>query len=427
MKIAIAGYGVEGKASYDYWSKDSQNQLTIVDASEQLTGLPDGVATLTGPGVYEQLNGYDLVIRTPGLNPKHIATDGKIWSVTNEFFAKCPAPIIGITGSKGKGTTASLVASILKAAGKNVHLVGNIGVPALQVLDQITADDIVVYELSSFQLWDIEYSPQTAAVLFIEQEHLDVHPTMEDYVSAKANIARYQTADEILVYDADNTYAQSIASQSEAIKIGYPSGLTTHVKDGFFWNGEQKLCSVESLKLVGEHNVQNAIAAIDSCWQYVQDGEIIGQGLASCEGLDHRLKVVARVGDIVYVDDSIATTPGSAIAALKSFDGPKAIILGGSSKGSDFSELAQELLQHDVHALLIGEEATTIAAACDEAGFLGYKLVEFTDMDALVQLSVESLGSTGTVLLSPSAASFGLFKNYVDRGDQFIAAVQRLG
>lgn len=426
MKIAIAGYGVEGKASYDYWSKDPQNQLTIVDGAEHPFDVPEGVPTVTGPDAFKQLNGYDLVIRTPGLNPQHITTDGKIWSITNEFFAKCPAPIIGITGSKGKGTTASLIASILKAAGKTVHLVGNIGVPAIQALDDIATDDIVVYELSSFQLWDVEYSPQTAVVLFIEQEHLDVHPTMEDYVAAKANIARYQTSKDILIYDAGNTYVQAIASQSEAIKIGYPSTLTTHVKDGYFWNGEQKLCSVDNLQLPGEHNVQNAIAAIDAVWQYVQDGQVIGKGLADFKGLEHRLKIVGKVGDITYVDDSIATTPGSAIAALQSFDGPKAIILGGSSKGSDFTELAQELLRHDVYALLIGKEAAAIAAACDTAEFSKYRVIEYTDMDTLVQQATASLNSRGTVLLSPAAASFGLFKNYADRGDQFIAAVQRL-
>ena len=136
MKVAIAGYGVEGVANYDYWSKDPVNDITIVDQGE--ITVPDGVKTLLGPDVFEQLNGFDMVIRTAGLAPYKIKTDGKVWSATNEFMTKCPAPIVGVTGTKGKGTTSSLIASILKAAGKKVWLVGNIGVASLEVLDQIS-------------------------------------------------------------------------------------------------------------------------------------------------------------------------------------------------------------------------------------------------------------------------------------------------
>ncbi len=157
MKIAIAGYGVEGEANFAYWSKDPSNEIVIVDQKAiPDRPLPQGVATILAPNAFEQLDGFNLVIRTAGLPPRNIKTNGKIWSATNEFFAKCPADIIGVTGSKGKGTTASLIASILEAAGRKVWLVGNIGQPGLEVLDQIHPEDIVVYELSSFQLWDVE-------------------------------------------------------------------------------------------------------------------------------------------------------------------------------------------------------------------------------------------------------------------------------
>lgn len=428
MKIAIAGYGVEGEENYTYWATDPANELTIVDESTTPKHpLPDGAATTLGEGAFSKLNGFDLVIRTAGLAPHKITTDGKIWSATNEFFAKCPAHIIGVTGSKGKGTTASLIASILEAAGRKVWLVGNIGVPALSVLAQVSPDDLVVYELSSFQLWDLQKSPHTAVVLFIEQEHLDVHRDMDEYVEAKAQITRHQTENDRLVYNAENQYARRIAESSAAQKTGYPSDDAAHIQNGVFYYGSQPLCPVTSLSIRGEHNQQNALAAIDAVWGYTQDAAAIEAGLRAFRGLPHRLAYVATVNDVEYYDDSIATTPGSAIAALHDFaDKPKVIILGGSYKGSDFTELAKELTRHDVRAILIGDEAARIAAACDEQGFKAYEIIDNATAEIFTKRAAELAVPGGVVLLSPAAASFGLFKNYVDRGEQFIAAVKGL-
>jgi len=435
MKIAIAGYGVEGQENLAYWSQDPTHEITIVDErADAGATYPHGISTLLGPGVFQNLQGFDLVVRTAGLAPHKIQTDGKVWSGTNEFFAKCPAPIIGVTGSKGKGTTSSLIASILEAAGKKVWLVGNIGIPALSILSQIQPDDIVVYELSSFQLWDIEKSPQVAVVLFIEQEHLDVHRDMEEYVAAKANITAHQSGDDLLVYSANNQYAEHIAALSEAQKVPYPSsqGAYVHMYDDMFCYGEYNaICSVNELRIPGEHNQVNALAAISAVWPFTQDAEAIKTGLNNFHGLPHRLSFVAEVSGVRYYDDSIATTPSSAIAALRAFrTESKVIILGGSSKGSDFSELAQELTRHAVRALLIGEEAERIAVACETAGFRNYEIIAQvpanTVADVAVRRAAELSQPGGVVLLSPAAASFGLYKNYADRGDQFIAAVEAL-
>lgn len=436
MKIAIAGYGVEGEENYKYWSTNPANELTIVDErSETGKPLPAGAFSILGEGAFAQLNDFDLVIRTAGLALYKLTTTATVWSATNEFFAQCPAQIIGVTGSKGKGTTASLIASMLEAAGKKVWLVGNIGVPALGVLSQVQPDDIVVYELSSFQLWDLQRSPHTAVVLFIEQEHLDVHRSMEEYVEAKAQITRHQQSSDTLIYNADNDHARHIADASVAQKIGYPSDSHAHIKDEAFYYGEQRICAVTSLSLPGVHNKQNALAAIDAVWGYTNDVVAIEAGLHAFKGLAHRLAYVATVDGVDYYDDSIATTPASAIAALRTFAGkPMVIILGGSSKGADFTELAKEMTQHSVRAILIGDEAQAIAAACDANGFVSYEILEnataqlFTQMAAEVfaQRPEEVAKTGGVVLLSPASASFGLFKNYVDRGDQFIAAVKSL-
>jgi UDP-N-acetylmuramoylalanine--D-glutamate ligase len=427
MKIAIAGYGIEGKTNYEYWSKDPDNEITIVDESETPTfALPESVSTILGPDAFSKLDGFDLVIRTAGLAPRKISTDGKIWSATNEFFARCPAPIIGITGSKGKGTTSSLVTSILEAAGRRVWLVGNIGLASLDVLDQIKPDDIVVYELSSFQLWDIEKSPHVAVVLTIEQDHLDVHTDMEEYVAAKSNIARFQTADDLVVFHSGNQYSRQIGEASAARKIAFPEQGSAHVSEDKFYYAEQELCSVDSLKIAGPHNVDNATAAINAIWEYTQDPTVIEAGLSNFKGLPHRLSFVRNVNGVDYYDDSIATTPGSAIAALRAFDRPKVIILGGSSKGSDFSGLADELTRHDAQAILIGEEAERIAEALRSTGFESFEIIQDATADKFVRRASELAQPGSVVLLSPSAASFGLFKNYADRGEQFCAAVNSL-
>lgn len=426
MKIAIAGYGVEGASNYRYYAADTENEITIVDQHQPAFDIPEGVLTIVGEDVFSNLYGFDRIIRTASLSPSKIKTDGVVWSATSEFFSKCPSPIIGVTGSKGKGTTASLIAGIFRAAGKRVWLVGNIGIAPLDVLEDVRSDDIVVYELSSFQLWDIQTSPHIAVVLFIEQEHLDVHDDMADYVNAKANITRYQTSDDILVYNRANQYAKIIAEHSQAQTVAYPSMQTAHVENEAFYYGEQLICSVDALQLIGKHNQENACAAIDAVWTMVRDPKIIEKGLRSFSGLPHRLKFVREVEGVRYFDDSIATTPSSAIAALRALDGPKVIILGGSSKGSDFNELALELTRHDVRALLIGSEAHRIAKSCQAVGFKDYEILHEPTAESIVRHAQSVAQPDSVVLLSPASASFGLFKNYIDRGEQFVAAVEAL-
>lgn len=426
MKIAIAGYGLEGKSNYDYFK--SRGDVTIVDEREQVDDLPADVPTILGSGAFDRLADFDLVVRTAGLNPHKIITHGKVWSATREFFAQCQTPIIGVTGSKGKGTTASLIASILRASGKRVELVGNIGVPALAVLEQANQADVVVYELSSFQLWDLEQSPQTAVVLMIEADHLDVHADMQDYVNAKANIARHQQASDRVIFNHTNEYSRSIAMQSAAEQVPYPSEVAAHVTDGAFWYGGVRLCDTTALTLPGRHNLDNACAAIAACWPWVQDGVVIAEGLSSFTGLPHRLKFIREVNGVRYYDDSIATTPGSAIAATFAFEQPKILILGGSSKGADFTQLAQVVSDQDVRqVIVIGDEADRVETALTAKSVQVVNLGADITMPEIVAAAHIAAQPGDVVILSPACASFGMFKNYADRGDQFVAAVNELG
>lgn len=453
MKIVIAGYGLEGISSLRYFQRVFPDAEFVIADHKAVENAPDGVTVRTGESVFaEQLQDADMVVRAPGVPPRLLKTSGKIWSATNEFFDKCPAPIIGVTGTKGKGTTCSLIATILRAAGQTVHLVGNIGVPALDALPNITKDDFVVYELSSFQLWDLEKSPTIAVVLMIEPDHLEVHTDFAEYLDAKKNIRRHRQ-DGVCLYHPTNKYSREVATTpldrplygcdcetcSEycgddelnfAHRYAIPDEDQVYVRDGYFCVQDRRICSTDHLRLPGAHNLENACAAMSAVTELpitVTD-EQYAAGLESFTGLPHRLKFVAEKNGVKYYDDSIATTPGSAIAALRAFEAPKVLIVGGYDKGADYDEMATEIVKQTVRAvIIIGANAAKIEQSLHQASVTATIVVlgQTTMVDVVAQAS--QLSRPGdVVILSPAAASFGMFKNYVDRGEQFVAAVEKL-
>ena len=447
MKIIIAGYGVEGISNLVYFQQKFPGaEFVVADErpADKLPAIPDGVKLISGKNVFkEQLGDADLVVRTASLPPRNIKTNGKIWSATNEFFDKCPAPIIGVTGTKGKGTTCSLIAAILQQAGQTVHLVGNIGVPALDVLLKIKKTDIVVYELSSFQLWDLEKSPHVAVVLMIEPDHLNVHADFVDYLNAKKNIRRHQHLGDVCLYHPTNKYSREVAATplnrlpdtgdnhgdtlDFAQRYAIPDDDQVYVQDGYFCVQNRQICSISHLRLPGAHNLENACAAMSAVTELsinVTDGQFAA-GLESFTGLPHRLKLVAEKSGVKYYDDSISTTPGSAIAALKAFTEPKVLILGGSDKGADYTELAQEIAKQQMRAVIVnGANASEIAEILRKEN-VSCQIVqlEMATMPMVVETAANQAQSGDVVILSPAAASFDMFKSYNDRGEQFVAAV----
>lgn len=445
MKIIIAGYGVEGISNLIYFrQKFPDAEFVVADErpADKLPAIPDVVKLISGKNVFsEQLGDADLVVRTASLPPRNIKTNGKIWSATNEFFDKCPAPIIGVTGTKGKGTTCSLIASILQQAGQTVHLVGNIGVPALDVLPKIKKTDIVVYELSSFQLWDLEKSPHIAVVLMIEPDHLNVHADFTDYLNAKKNIRRHQQLGDVCLYHPTNKYSQEVATTP--LDTGDNHGDTldfaqryaiadddqVYVQDGYFCVQNRQICSTDHLRLPGAHNLENACAAMSAVTglPITVTNEQFVAGLESFTGLPHRLKFVAEKNGVKYYDDSISTTPGSAIAALKAFTEPKILILGGSDKGADYTELAQEIARQQMRAVVVnGANASEIIEILHK-NKVSCRVVqlEMATMPTVVEVAANRAQSGDVVILSPAAASFDMFKSYNDRGEQFVAAVEK--
>jgi UDP-N-acetylmuramoylalanine--D-glutamate ligase len=292
--------------------------------------------------------------------------------------------------------------------------------------------------MSSFQLWDLQKSPHVAVVLMIEPDHLNVHEDLDDYIEAKAHIRRYQTLDDFCVYHPTNAHSRRIAMtgplftddetrvawEARAGRYGISDDNQAYVKDEAFYIGNERICGVEALQLPGAHNLENACAAISAAWHFAQDIAAVEQGLREFTGLPHRLKLVAEVAGVRYFDDSIATTPGSAIAAIRAFTEPKVLILGGSNKGSDYRELVNLCKVTATKVVAVGETGADIAKLCEEAG-VTYERVE-DGMTDIVATATDLAAGTGVVILSPAAASFDMFANYGDRGDQFAAAARSL-
>jgi UDP-N-acetylmuramoylalanine--D-glutamate ligase len=425
MKVAIIGYGVEGRAAHKYWSAKGAD-ITVRDQKE-LKGLAPGATVKTGDDYLSGLDAYDLVVRTASVKPWLIDTKAPVTTVVKEFVEHCPARIIGVTGTKGKGTTSTLIARILGEAAWRTWLGGNIGTAPLEFVGKVRANHIVILELSSFQLMDLDISPHIAVSLMIEPEHMDWHRNLREYVAAKGNIFWHQRPEDVAVYNAHNDYSTQIAQLSPGTKIPYLEAPGAQVVGDRIVIDGVEICQTDEVGLLGPHNLENICAAITATWQLVeQNPEPARRAVKAFTGLEHRLELVRELGRVRYYDDSFSTTPDTAVAALKSFDVPKVIILGGSDKKSDYTALGRAVKSSNVrYAVLVGQMAGKIKTALEAAGFS--KIIMGPSRMPEIVSSARALAEPGDViLLSPACASFDLFDNYKDRGEQFQAAVKGL-
>lgn len=446
MKVAIIGFASEGRAAYEYWNHEG-NDLTICDRNSELD-LPDGVKSQLGEDYLSNLGGFDLIVRTPALHPRLIleanpespAIADKITTNTNEFLRVSPTKnIIGVTGTKGKGTTSTLITKMLEAAGKKVHLGGNIGIPALELLKQdIQSTDWVVLEMSSFQLIDLKISPHTAVCVMVVPEHLDWHTDLPEYIRAKQQLFVHQKADDRAIYFGGSELSKQVASVSPGVLTEYFAPPGAFVQDGTILIGDTVICSTSEVALLGRHNVQNICAAITAVWPVVQDAIPLKQVITTFTGLEHRLEKVRVLDEVTYYDDSFGTTPETAAVAVEAFEEPKVVIMGGSTKRADFTELAKTVANNNVRqVILIGNtenpkhicDSPKIEAALREAGFEAITSLAKpggTTMTEIVETARFAARPGDVVLLSAGCASFDLFQNYKDRGNQFKAAVLAL-
>lgn len=439
MKVAVVGYGIENQAVLAYFQAKNA-EITICDQSLD-AAIPAGTASRLGPDYLNGLHEFDAIVRSPGIHPREIleknpSVKNKVTTAINLFFEQCQTPIIGVTGTKGKGTTSTLITKFLEAGGKKVLLGGNIGIPVLDLLTDVGEVDYVVLELSSFQLIDFKHYPQIGVCLMVVPEHLNWHAEMDEYITAKQQLFARQSADELVVYNHNNAHSQEVVRASGARKITYEvpgpgaepaSNEGAYVRDDTIFMNETPVCNTTDVALLGRHNLENICAAIAATWEIIlHDTAAIKQVLSSFTGLEHRLELVRELNGVKYYDDSFGTTPETAIVAIQAFDQPKVVILGGSDKGTEFDDLAQVVATHNVKAvILIGDTAPMIQAALKTAGY--ETIIPGGDTMATIMEAVQTQIAPGdVVLLSTGCASFGLFKNYKDRGEQFSRAVQAL-
>ena len=394
-----------------------------------------GCCLQVGEGYLENLTA-DLVFRTPGMHPANPALEAlrqKGAEVTSEmevFFELCPCTILAVTGSDGKTTTTTLIAEMLKAAGKTVWLGGNIGTPLLPLLDDMKVTDFAVVELSSFQLMDMRRSPHVAVVTNLAPNHLDVHKDMEEYVEAKKNLFRFQMADDTLVLNGDNEITAAFRGKGKT-RYFYWKKKTG---EGLCLSGN-KICrdgepvlDIREITIPGVHNVENYMAAIAAVEGFVSD-DVIRKVAKEFGGVEHRIELVRVKDGVKYYNDSIASSPSRTIAALNSFSEKVLLIAGGYDKHIPYDVMGPVVCGHVKKLYLNGATAGQIRQAVEKAPEYtpgNPEIIDCVDFTDAVIRAAQDAVSGDVVLMSPAAASFDQFKNFSVRGDYFKKLIKEL-
>jgi UDP-N-acetylmuramoylalanine--D-glutamate ligase len=417
---------------------------------EELRDIP-GIEFKLGRHDEADFRNADLVVVNPAVHPGNpylqIAMDAGIprTSEMNLFWQWNPATVVAVTGSNGKSTTTALIHSIVRSTGRRAWLGGNIGVSLLPRVDQIQKDDVVVLELSSFQLTDLDrlqVSPAVSVITNFAPNHLDWHPSLEHYRWAKQTMLRWQTPSDSAILNADDVEVSAWPTVGRKVRFG----LKDTGGDGVFMNEhgvvmeehrqavvrlagrEQSYPISEWLKLPGRHNLSNALAAIGAATQFDVDRQALQTGIEQYEPLPHRLQWIADIAGRSYYNDSLATTPESAIAAVEAFDAPCILLAGGYDKHVDLSQLAGVIARNAKAVALMGQTSGTlrdlIGRCTDSTCVLSPELPSFRQA---FDWAVSQSSPGDVILLSPGCASYDWFRNFADRGRQFVELVQGEG
>ncbi len=408
---------------------------------DELLGL--GVRLSLGENYLNGLAGQEMILRTPGFEfftpelQKAGQEGAQITSEMELFFAHCPCPIIGVTGSDGKTTTTSLIAAICTQSGKTVHLGGNIGRAMLPIVDEIAKDNLAVVELSSFQLISMHTSPQTAVITNISPNHLDHHKDMDEYVNAKRNILLYQQPGNVAVLNLENNLTRAMEKDtpghvrwfSRQRKVQNGAYLAPDGTLMLALNGEAiPVIKREDVRLRGEHNIENLLAAFATLCKEIPPSAM-AEVAQSFAGVEHRIEPVRTLNGVQWINDSIATSPTRVIAGLHAFSQKLIVIAGGKDKGIPFEPLANEAAKHIKTLILMGPAAGKIEKAVKAAADYAEGTPEIVRAENLADAVkiAHSRAKTGDIVtLSPACTSFDAYPNFEARGAHYKDLVQKL-
>ena len=448
--VAVIGIGVSNRPLIELLLSrgvavtacDKKDRAALGALAEELEGK--GCRLRLGPDYLKGLT-EDVIFRTPGMRPDlpeltaAVERGSVLTSEMEVFVSVCPCPIIAVTGSDGKTTTTTIIAELLRAAGRTVHLGGNIGHPLLAETGGMAAEDLAVLELSSFQLMTMTQSPHIAVVTNLAPNHLDVHKNYAEYISAKENIFTHQTADDIAVFNADNEVTCSFIGRERGTLRTFsrrePVERGTYLAPGAsggqaIWAangaGRRMVLPLAGIKLPGIHNVENYMAAIAAVDGLVPD-EIIRDFARGFGGVEHRIELVRELNGVRYYNDSIASSPSRTIAGLYSFPEPVILIAGGKDKGISYDSLGPVINEHVKLLILCGATAGVIRASVEAAeNYIGLEIMDVEDYQKAVSLARSRAERGDVVILSPASTSFDRFSNFMERGKVFKEIVNRL-
>lgn len=446
--VLILGFGKEGISTYRLISKHiPTSQIAIADQNEALLkninlDIDPDVKLYLGNEYLDNLNEYDLIIKAPGISKKILigrVDEKKIISQTDLFLKLFSKQIIGITGTKGKSTTASLIKHILSTFSKNVIFVGNIGIPPFDLAEEIDEDTWIVFELSSHQLQDVSTSPYIAVLLNLFEEHLDHYNNLKEYHLAKLNITKYQNDDDWCVMNGDDPIIKELIDRldPQSNKLFY--SLIKKINKGAFLvkdeiikflllNHESTFDVSERQSLAGDHNLLNIMAAICVSKIIEIPDDTINVAIKSFVGLRHRMEYLGKFKGIHFYNDSIATIPEATISAIKTLKKVDTLILGGKDRGVDYQRLIDFLLNSGISNLVFsGDAGKRIMNDLKADGNLkSQKLFLIQNFNELPKIILENTLADHICLLSPAAASYDMFRNFEDRGEVFKKIAENL-
>lgn len=433
-RIGVAGFGQEGQALVAYLKRHGHNPV-LFDRNENIQ--TESLKTFLGKDYLAHLDQVDILFRSPGiwrLAPELLTAEKQGLVITSQvqwFFDNCPTPIIGITGTKGKGTTASIIYHLLQPGSKRVVLTGNIGQDQpVDLLGNISKDDLVVYELSSFQLQDLTKSPHIAVILMVTEDHLDIHASVDEYHHAKEAISKFQSGADFTIINDDFEISKNIGQRGTGQK--YYFSRQREVNNGAFVQGselvikksgrEQFRIDLTHTNLRGEFNRDNIAAGVLAAWLAGASPDQIKQQLPSfVQTLPHRLQHLPDQSGIQFYDDSISTVPHTTAAAITAFTEPLILIIGGADKGLSPEPLVQGVVgAKNIKAVVtIGTTGPILAEALRRQNFGGQILERASNMEQAMR-QIKQIAKTGDlVLLSPGYYSFDWYSNYKERGLEF--------